>query len=764
MKRIIIVFALLFSFSALGQLQPARADELLEPDKAFRLSTRVIDADTLEAKWDIADGYYMYRDKFKFDLVRGRTKLLSPIFPKGKRKKDPLFGDVEIYVRSVAVRVPLKRNGRGAENITLRITGQGCNDPIGVCYQPITKKIDFALPAVAANSPFKSSSKKIDSLKALRQLLQPDGLGQEFLPPDQAFGVDVIRTDNRNLNVRFRITDGYYLYRNKIKFSLNDSKGRPLTDARVGNYQLPRGKMKADPTYGRTEVYYNSFDVPIPIQIRSGETQEVTLQIDYQGCADGGICYAPTTKQIALKLKNGSVELTDLALDDGLRPYLAGDGQAKTLSTGEYWLAILGAFGVGLLLTFTPCVLPMIPILSSIVVGQTGGKATKLRGGALAAIYVLGTAMTYAIAGAIAGATGEQLQAYFQNVWAIGIFSTILVLLALSMFGFYELRMPSFIQSHLHIHSHKLKGGTLAGVFIMGVISALIVGACVSPLLISVLAAAIQIGDPVLGALIMTSMALGMGVILIGIGYGAGFLLPKAGIWMDRVKHFFGVMLLAVAIYLLGLLPQVPVLYLWAALFIVTSIYFGALEPLPTGTSGWRYFFKGIGLLMLVWGALSLLGAFSGNRDILRPVSLDTILQIPGSRSVPSGTPTATDEYRFESVTTLTELDKRIAAASSAGKAVMLDFYATWCTDCVRMEKTTFVDPKVQQLLRDRFVAIQIDVTDPNSTISKTIKKRYRVFGPPAFLFFDKKGKARTDLSFYGYKDADAFIDILRKL
>jgi thioredoxin:protein disulfide reductase len=260
----------------------------------------------------------------------------------------------------------------------------------------------------------------------------------------------------------------------------------------------------------------------------------------------------------------------------------------------------------------------------------------------------------------------------------------------------------------------------------------------------------------------MFSMSLGMGAILIGLGFGAGFLLPRAGVWMDRVKYFFGVLLIGVAIYLLGLLPVVPVLYLWAALFIVTAIYLGAIEPVPTEASGWRYFSKGIGMVLLIWGVLALIGAFSGNRDIMKPVSLSAITSsMPGTASTAA---VSGEVHVFERVNTMRELDNKLASAKAAGKPVILDYFATWCTDCVRMEKTTFVDPQVMKILGDRFVALQVDVTDPNNPETKAIKQRYSVFGPPAMIFLDGNGKVRTDLNFYGYKAPKEFVEVLNRV
>jgi len=755
MKKLLLVLGWLtvFPVLAVDSLPAGGQDELLEPDKAFSLSTRVVDGGLIEARWTIADGYYLYRDKFKFDVTKGEASVVSPKYPRGEVKNDPLFGKVETYVHDVAVQLPLKRESSAAESVTLRITSQGCNEPVGVCYPPITKEISFALPAMAV------AATRVDSISALKQLVQPDsGAGQEFLHPDEAFKLSVTAIDDRTLNAHFAIVDGYYLYRDKIKFSL-DGAG---ASAKLGDIKLPKGKTKDDPTFGKTVVYTQSFDVNVPVKISSGDAMAAALSVGYQGCAEKGICYPPTTKKINLAMAGGKVSVGD---GDGIgASALAGTTPEKpaTLSNRDYWVAILSAFGVGLLLTFTPCVLPMIPILSSIVVGQGGKEITKMRGGFLALVYVLGTSVTYTVAGVIAGATGDQLQAYFQNVWAIGIFSTLLVLLALSMFGFYEIQMPSFIQSRLQTRSQNIKGGSVIGVFIMGLVSALIVGACVSPLLMAALGAAILTKDPVLGGLIMFSMSMGMGAILIALGFGAGFLLPRAGVWMDRVKYFFGVLLLGVAIYLLGLLPVVPVLYLWAALFIVVAIYLGAMEPVPAGASGWRYFAKGIGVLLLIWGALALIGAFSGNRDFLKPVSMSAVMSsVPGAAST---TVASKAEHIFERVSSVSELESKLAAAKAANKPVLLDFFATWCTDCVRMEKTTFLDPQVTGILGDQFIALQIDVTDPNDPGTKAIKQRYNVFGPPAFIFLDSNGKVRTDLNFYGYKSPSEFLAVLSRV
>jgi len=337
---------------------------------------------------------------------------------------------------------------------------------------------------------------------------------------------------------------------------------------------------------------------------------------------------------------------------------------------------------------------------------------------------------------------------------AIGAVSTILLLLSLSMFGLYEIQMPSALQSKLQTSAQGLRGGKFVPVVVMGVISAAIVGACVSPVLMTVLGLAITRGDPVLGGAIMFSMAWGMDILLVAMGFGAGFLLPKAGAWMDKVKYAFGVLLIAVAIYLLSAIPAVPILYLWAVLFIVTAVYLGAVQSLPEQASGWRYLWKGVGVVLLVWGVLALLGGMSGNRDVLRPINIANGLIAANSSPANQAKEAA---HIFTRVKDLPALDAALAKARQAGKPVMLDYYADWCLDCRRMETSTFQETEVQRALAD-FVLLQADVTDPNDEAGRAIKQRYGVFGPPAMLFFDRSGQEQRGLRRYGYMNGSEFL------
>ncbi len=742
---------------------PTAAD-LLEADQAFHLTTHTVNNNTLEVRWKIAPGYYLYRDKFKFEAIDGVT-LKNPVFPRGKKKQDPLFGVVDIYIKSVKVRLPFERK-TDAPTARLRITAQGCNEPVGVCYPPIVKEVDFKLPAVKA-APVSVTTvppppvADIQSLKDLSRTVMPANGELEPVDPDKAFVVNVVARGPDTLLAHIEIADCCYLYRDKMKFDLTATDGGALpAGLGLGSYNLPPGKTKTDAYTGKTEVYEQGFEVALPITGLTAPDRDLLLNMTYQGCAEKGvtICYPPMTKKFSVYWRGSGLSV---ATGPGLAlasPVIQEPHNSRTMII---IVAVLTAFGAGLLLTFTPCVLPLVPILSSVIVGQGNTHLSKVRGGLLSYSYVLGTAVTYTAAGVLAGLSGEQLQAYFQNPWAIGTFSTLLVLLALSLFGFYDLQMPGFIQSHLHHRTHRVKGGSLIGVFILGLVSALIVGACVSPILISVLSAAIASQDPVLGGAIMFSLAHGQGAILVALGVGTSFLLPKVGKWMDHVKHLFGGLLIAVAIYLLGYLPQVPVLFLWAALLIISAVYLGATQSLPEGVSGWRYLWKGIGTFFLIWGVLALLGGFAGNRDILNPLPVPSFPDgiLPGS----GGTKPAAG-ILFERVRALPELENRLAAAKAAGKPAVLDYYATWCTDCQRLEQTTFADPRVRAELRERFVTLQAEVTDPNNLDSKTIKGRFGVYGPPAMLFFGADGEERRDLRTYGFRNTDDFMAILHKL
>ncbi len=576
---------------------------------------------------------------------------------------------------------------------------------------------------------------------------------EELLAAEDAFAFSLEVVEN-DIQASWAIADGYYMYRNRLSFSLKNEAGNEIPL----EYDYPTGKMKSDPSFGDVEVYTKHADFVIPVEAQSGG---YTLIAKGQGCNEPvGVCYPPIKYELPISFISSAgaatIDSTPGGIVSNSDAAVAAAGVASVAGGSKLWWVLLTAFAAGIGLTFTPCVLPLIPILSSVIAGQ-GEQLTKRKAAFLSAVYVMGTAVTYAAIGAVAGATGDQLQAYFQNAWAIGTMALVFFIMSLSMFGLFDIQMPSFIQSRLSSSSQNIKGGSVPMVFVLGLMSALIVGACVSPILISFLSLAIAEGSPTLGAMTMFSMAIGMGVPLVLLGVGAGHLLPKAGMWMDKVKYVFGVMLIAVGIYMLSVLPEMPVLYLWAALFIVVAIYLGATQPLPEGGSGWQKLSKGAGTVLLLWGTFSLVGAIYGERDVMHPLPERLFASAPaaGAMEAESETPV------FTRIANVEQLDLQLAAAQKAGKGVIIDYYADWCVSCIKMEKKTFADSGVRKVLDEQFIALQVDVTDPGNLEAKALKTRYGVFGPPAILFFDENGTRHEDKSFYGYKDPAEFLSNL---
>lgn len=580
--------------------------------------------------------------------------------------------------------------------------------------------------------------------KDIRSLLGANFVQQEFLPVDEAFSLTMQAVSKNSVSADFRVVEGYYLYRDKIQFTTQP-------EGSIESIALPSGKTKQDPYFGEVEIYDADFTVPVGF---SRDIAGLTLYVSYQGCANEGICYAPVNQTFDLS-NPADVVAAGLSLEPG-----ADNDPTRKRAIPAL---ILAAFVAGLLLTFTPCVLPMIPVLSSILAGQ-GASLTRTKGGLIALSYVLGTSVTWAAMGALAGATGDQLQAYFQNVWAIGLLSALLVVMALAMFGVFTVQVPGAIQQSIQRRTQSLVG-SVPLVFLLGLVCALIIGACVSPVLISVLGIAIASGDALLGAGLMFTMVLGMGLPLIALGVGAGYLIPRAGAWMEKVRQGFGVMLIALAIWFLGTLPQVPVLLLWGGFFILLSVFAGAIqrsnEPLSTG----QRLEKGVGIILLVWGIVAIVGGLAGQRDILRPLPPLLFNSVPATGdSAEAVQPARIDEPVFIRIADMEQLQQHLVSARSNNRKVLIDYYADWCVDCVRMEETTFADSRVRQKLKAEFVALQVDVTDPKDSRKKQLKSRFGVFGPPATIFLDENGQVLDDKGFYGYMDSEEFLALLAEL
>jgi thiol:disulfide interchange protein DsbD len=733
-------------------------EEPLMPDEAFALSTNVIDANTVRVEWKIADKYYLYKNKFKFISDTDGITPGEINFPKGQIKEDEFFGKVEIYHDHVAVDIPLERTGN-ADILNMKITSQGCAE-MGVCYPPQTKTIAFKLPAAETVSTNSSSNfNPLDALKKLGNNLGLTDSSDNFLPPDQAFVYSAEAINGNTLRAHWDIADGVYLYQNKFKFELKDANGITL-----GTPMLPKGDKKVDDTFGEMIVYHHAVDIDIPLTRTNLDATDIVLVAKYQGCADAGFCYPPISKEMPVSLPAGMAAATtttdttagDTGSDTSGAPKSEQDQIADSLASGNSLLTIITFFGFGLLLAFTPCVFPMIPILSSIIVGQ-GEAITTKRAFVMSLVYVLAMALTYTAAGILAGAFGQNLQAAFQNPWILGNFAGVFVALSFSMFGFYDLQMPSFIQSRLTDVSNKQQGGTLTGVAIMGLLSALIIGPCVAAPLAGALIYIGQTGDMVLGGMALFALSLGMGAPLLAIGASAGKLLPRAGTWMDTIKAVFGVMMLAVAVWMLErIIPVAVAMALWGTLAIGSAIYMGALEPVGEG-SGWRKLWKGMGVALLIYGALLLVGAAAGGKDTLQPLHGLAMLSGGGS----AGGESRNNELTFKRFKGLAALDREIAAASAAGKPVMVDLYADWCVSCKEMEKYTFSDAGVQKALANT-VLLQADVT-ANDDDDKALLKKFGLIGPPSILFFGPDGKERRAYRLVGFLEPGPFRDHAEK-
>ncbi|MBP0048683.1 protein-disulfide reductase DsbD [Marinobacterium sp. AK62] len=555
----------------------------------------------------------------------------------------------------------------------------------------------------------------------------------------------------------WQVEPDYYLYRERIEVSVPE--GIELVDRRDIS-----GDMKDDPLFGRVEVYHEQAQVDLLLGRRDGADAGADISVTYQGCWEGGVCYPPVTQQISVdnlplaaglgwpEMPKASGEQTrdQSAQLENVLPQTEQDRFAGLLA-GEDRLLMLGAFFLaGLALSFTPCVLPMIPILSSLIAGQ-GHRSSTRRGFMLSLVYVLAMALTYTLAGILAGLFGANLQAALQNPWVIGTFSALFVVLAMSMFGFYDLQVPAALQSRLNNLSHRQKGGTLLGVAIMGVLSALIVGPCMAAPLAGALIYIGQSGDPVLGGSALFSLSLGMGVPLLLVGASAGRLLPRAGAWMEGVKAGFGVVLLLMAVWMLDrILPTEITMLLLALVLIISAVYLKALDKLDAKASGWHRFWKGVGVVMLIYGGALMLGVLAGGQSLLYPLQ--------GVTSAVAGDSSSSQKQKlaFEVVTRESELDRLLTQARANNQPVMLDFYADWCISCIELDYVTFSDAGVQASLKD-FKLIKLDVTE-NDDQAKRLYKRFNIIGPPALIFYDAGGDIRPEMTMIGVIDPPDFI------
>jgi thiol:disulfide interchange protein DsbD len=720
-----------FSLLATGTDRVLQAQQILPPQEMFQHEISV-ENEQIVIDFDIQDGGYLYREKFGFDVADGRVTLQPARFPPGEIHTDEFFGEQEIYRDAFQIAIPYTRTG-AVGSVELEIRLQGCDDNTKICYPPQNWPRTVELPP----GPIAASG-LAGSLFAGADPDQP-------LPIEAAF-VPNPRFDAANeLTVAWDIAPGYYLYRDKFTFAVNSG------EIQFGMARLPTGVAHNDQNFGDVEVYYGRVEVVVPFNRAHPNEQALSLTAGYQGCKDESICYPPAEHVFELMLPASAEFARDSAGGETSAMESEQDRLTRFISEGGL-PAVLGTFLVlGLGLSLTPCVYPMVPILSSIIAGQ--GTVSTGRSFALSVSYVLGMAVTYSVAGAITALAGNQVQAVFQEPWILASVAGLFVLMALAMFGLFELQMPTAIQSRINSLANRQRGG-LFGTAVVGALSALIVTTCVAPPLIATLVAIGKSGEVARGTAALFVLAIGMGVPLLLIGASAGKLLPKVGPWMNTIKAGFGVVMLGMAIWMLERvvpmlgMPGTVTLFLWALLVFMTGVFLGAFESLPPEPQPRRRLAKGLGVLACLYGALMLIGATLGGDDPLEP--------IPRSFGGLMGQPAEVQEsLPFVELQTVAELETLLASARNAGQPVMVDFTADWCVECKRMEARTFPDAGVVAAL-EPFLLLKADVTENNAD-DQALLTYFESYGPPTIVFFDRSGTEQDAYRRYGYVPADEF-------
>lgn len=763
-----ITCALVLLVSSAAEAHPVDESDLLPVDQAFALQAKAPQRDRIELAWKIAPGYYLYRHRISVQVVDGGFTAAALQLPRGERHHDEFFGEVETFRNSVVAVQPGVAS-TATRQVTLKVKYQGCAD-LGVCYPPQSRTLTVILPAAA-----EAASVGLPPSPARGGLRLPGLAAAKLaapLPDTQAFGFEAIVGDAGSVLMRFTPAPGYYLYRDRSSFRIEGAAG-----ISAGAPRWPTGTRHHDEHFGDVIVYFDQVDVPLPLQRNAGPATDVRVVATFQGCQTDGICYPPMTRSVMLALPafSGPVATTskpDTGSTTGaiagvaneatgtIAPGAAAIGAVATnagdappqeaepvaedsrlaaaLAGQSRWLALLGFFGAGLLLAFTPCVLPMIPILSGLIAGQ-GARLGTSRALVLSLVYVVANALVFTVAGVFAGLVGANLQIVFQQPWIIVAFAALFVALALSSFGLYELQLPTPLRSRLGMLSDRQRGGSLAGVAAMGALSALIVGPCVAPPLAAAVLYIGQTHDPLFGGAALFLLAMGMGVPLLFFGAAAGRGMPTNGPWMIAAQRVFGFVFLGLAVWMLGrILPATAVLVLWGLLALAAAAW--ALSA-STQSPRTRMAARFAGLLLAVAGAAELLGAWSGSRDPLQPLS--------GLHGAPQA-----QALQFRTIKSSADLDRELAAAQATGKPLLFDFYADWCVSCKEMEKYTFTDPAVQSALAD-FVLLKADVT-ANDALDQALMQRFGIIGPPGTLFFVDGAELRG-LRLVGYEKAAAF-------
>jgi len=724
-----LLHALLALASLSAGAAVAQDQDVIPPEQVFKY-TAAADAQKVYLRFTILDGYYLYRARFGFDTSTAGVALSAPEFPKGEIHSDEYFGEQEIYRGKFEIAIPYRRTSTaGAVALELRL--QGCAD-YGLCYIPQSWNADIALP-------------KLDPLGVGTPLLET-GASDDLLPVEEAFVMNARFDKPNELTVGWQIAPNYYLYRDKFTFTV-DGK------VELGRATLPKGKAHRDENFGNIEVFYDYVEAKVPFSRASPNALDVVITGGFQGCKDDSICYPPGQQTMAMVLPATADFPASVGTSSGggAGPVSAQDQYVARIVNGSWWTMLGVFFLAGLGLSLTPCVLPMVPILSSIIAGQ-GGTVSTSRGFFLSLSYVLGMAATYTAAGALAALAGGQVQAMFQKPWIISLFAAMFFVLALGMFGLFELQMPTAVQTRLSQLADKQRGGTFLGVAVMGALTALIVTTCVAPPLIGALTAIAQTGDVARGASALFAMSIGMGAPLLLVGASAGQVLPRVGPWMNTVKAGFGVMMVGIAIWMMQrVLPGGITLVLWALLVFLTGVFLGAFEPLPEKPRPTRRLAKGLGMLACLYGALMLIGATLGGENPLRPIPQGSFATASTGGALGAARP----HLEFRSIETLAELDAALAEARGAHQPVMLDFTAEWCVSCKEMETHTFPDSGVIGAL-EPFMLLRADVTE-NSDDDQALLKQFKSFGPPTIAFFDSAGGERENFKLVGFVPPEEF-------
>ncbi len=718
----------------------AQEQDILKPEEAFRYTVEAR-GDALLVRWTIEPEHYLYQERMSFESRTPGVTLGPAVMPKGKLHKDEYFGDMHIYRGSAEIQLPVATRAPGINSVALAITSQGCADA-GLCYPPQVWVTNVSLPAAGSSPTTGQKVSRLGALLAGAATSSGTGPKDDPLPVEEAFSFRTELADPFTLKVFWRIAPGYYLYRHTLGA---ESKSEAV---RLGPPVLPAGEPKVDEEFGDTLVFYDEVSMTVPLTRSSPEARTLPLTILFQGCKDESICYPPQAVATTVELP-----VATSATVTGAPPESEQDRLFTLIRDGNL-LAVMAMFaGLGLLLSFTPCCLPMYPILSGIIVGQ-GSKDGAPLGSAKAFLlslsFVLGMAVTYTVLGAVFAAAGAQVQSVMQQPAVIIGVALLFVALALSMFGLFDLQIPASWQTRLNALSGQQRSGSFIGAAIMGFISAAVITTCVTPPLVAALTVIAKTGDVGRGALALFALGIGMGIPLLAIGASAGRLMPKAGAWMVSVKAAFGLLMLGMAVWMLDRLwPGTLTLALWAVLLVIGGVFLGAFAPVDGSAALSRKLGKGFGIVAVLYGAALLIGALAGNEDALRPLRFATA---PAAAVATSGSEA---HSLFTRIKTVADLDAAVAAAKLENRPVLLDFYADWCVSCKEMEKYTFPDPAVQAALANA-ITLQADVTLVDAD-DQALMKHFGIIGPPTIMFFTPDGREQVSRRIVGFKPAAEF-------